>query len=111
MRKRQRDGTLETVVKCDAEAFSAAWDYLADSDKEFCRPRKRGEKRSFLGRLDFFRPLAHAGGCTEKKKRSSTQKMTKISKIPSLLASDTAKGPCNITDFTYVLEEVFVSQS
>ena len=32
--KRQRDGTLETVVKYDAEAFSAAWDYLADSDKE-----------------------------------------------------------------------------
>ena len=32
--KRQRDGTLETVVKYDAEAFSAAWDYPADSDKE-----------------------------------------------------------------------------
>ena len=32
--KRQRDGTLETVVKGDAEAFSAAWDYLADSGKE-----------------------------------------------------------------------------
>ena len=32
--KRQRDGTLETVVKYDAEAFSAAWDYLADIDKE-----------------------------------------------------------------------------
>ena len=32
--KRQRDETLETVVKDDAEAFSAAWDYLADSDKE-----------------------------------------------------------------------------
>ena len=32
--KRQRDGMLETVVKYDAEAFSAAWDYLADSDKE-----------------------------------------------------------------------------
>ena len=32
--KRHRDGTLETVVKYDAEAFSAAWDYLADSDKE-----------------------------------------------------------------------------
>ena len=31
--KRQRDGTLETVEKYDAEAFSAAWDYLADSDK------------------------------------------------------------------------------
>ena len=60
----------------------------------FFSPRKSGEKRSFLGRLDFVRPLAHAGGCTEKKERSSTQKMTKISKIPSLLASDTAKGPC-----------------
>ena len=32
--KRQRDGTLETMVKYDAEAFSAAWDDLADSDKE-----------------------------------------------------------------------------
>ena len=32
--KRQRDGTLETVVKYDAEALSAVWDYLADSDKE-----------------------------------------------------------------------------
>ena len=32
--KRQRDGTLEAVVKYDAEAFSAAWNYLADSDKE-----------------------------------------------------------------------------
>ena len=32
--KRQRDGTSETVVKYDAEAFSASWDYLADSDKE-----------------------------------------------------------------------------
>ena len=61
----------------------------------FFRPRKRGEKRSFGGRLDFFRPLAHAGGCTQKKKkRRSTQKMTKVSKIPSLWASDTAKGPC-----------------
>ena len=30
--ERQRDGTLETAVKYDAEAFSAAWDYLADSD-------------------------------------------------------------------------------
>ena len=32
--KRHRDGTLETVVKYDAEAFSAAWDYLAEIDKE-----------------------------------------------------------------------------
>ena len=32
--KRQRDGTLETVVKYDAEAFNAAWDYVADSDNE-----------------------------------------------------------------------------
>ena len=31
---------------------------------------------------------------THKKKRSSTKKMTKISRIPSLLASATAKGPC-----------------
>ena len=37
--------------------------------------------------------------------------MTKILKIPSLLASDTAKARVNIADFTYVLEEVFVSQS
>ena len=34
VRKRQRGGTLETVVKYDAEAFSAAWDYLAEIDKE-----------------------------------------------------------------------------
>ena len=32
--KRQRDGTLKTVVKYDAKAFSAAWDYLADGDKK-----------------------------------------------------------------------------
>ena len=58
----------------------------------------KGAKNGLLGgRLDFFRPLAHAGGCThtKKKKRSSTQKMTKISKTSSLLALDTAKGPCN----------------
>ena len=34
VRKRQRDGTLEMVVNYDAEAFSAAWDYLADSDED-----------------------------------------------------------------------------
>ena len=78
--KRQRDGTLETVVKYDAEAFSTAWDYLADSDKEdesrffwgvffwcFFAPGKGGEKRSFWADWIFFRPLAHAGGCTKKK--------------------------------------------
>ena len=31
---------------------------------------KRGENRSFLGRLHFFRPLACAGGCTKKKKKT-----------------------------------------
>ncbi|CAN0464352.1 unnamed protein product [Laminaria digitata] len=31
---RQRAGTLERVVKYDAAAFSAAWDYLASSDNE-----------------------------------------------------------------------------
>ncbi|CAM9188403.1 unnamed protein product, partial [Laminaria digitata] len=31
---RQRAGTLERVVKYDATAFSAAWDYLASSDNE-----------------------------------------------------------------------------
>ena len=34
VRKRQREGTLERVVKYDVEAFKTAWDYLADEDEE-----------------------------------------------------------------------------
>ena len=34
VKARQRAGTLERVVKYDAEAFNAAWDYLASSDSE-----------------------------------------------------------------------------
>ena len=33
-RKRQRAGTLETVVKYHQEAFSKAWDYLAPSPSD-----------------------------------------------------------------------------
>ena len=33
MRKRQREGTLERVVKY-VEAFKTAWDYLADEEEE-----------------------------------------------------------------------------
>ena len=34
VKSRQRAGTLERVVKYDAEALNAAWDYLASSDSE-----------------------------------------------------------------------------
>ena len=34
VKARQRAGTTERVVKYDAEAFSAAWDYLASSDSK-----------------------------------------------------------------------------
>ena len=34
VRKCQREGTLERVVKYDVEAFKTAWDYLADEDEE-----------------------------------------------------------------------------
>jgi len=34
VRKRQREGTLERVVKYDVEAFKTAWDYLADEEEE-----------------------------------------------------------------------------
>ena len=34
VKARQRAGTLERVVKYDAEVFNAAWDYLASSDSE-----------------------------------------------------------------------------
>lgn len=34
VRKRQRAGTLERVVKYDAVAFGKAWDFLADDEEE-----------------------------------------------------------------------------
>ena len=79
MRKRQRDGTLETVVKCDAEAFSAAWDYLADSDKEdwsrfvffvcFSSPEK-GRKTVFFRPTGFF---SAAGTCRRLHRKKKTE--------------------------------------
>ena len=44
MRKRQREGTLERVVKYDVDAFKTAWDYLADEEEEV----GGGQKRPFL---------------------------------------------------------------
>ena len=34
VRKRQREGTLERMVKYDVEAFETALDYLADEEEE-----------------------------------------------------------------------------
>ena len=80
--KRQRDGTLETVVKYDAEAFSAAWHYLADSDKEdssrfyfyfLCvfSPPEKGRKTVFFGTTGLF---SAAGTCRRlHKKRKKTE--------------------------------------
>ena len=59
----------------------------------FSHPEK-GRKTVFLGRLDFFPAAGTCRRLHKKKKQSSTQNMTNIQKIPSLLASDTAKGPC-----------------
>ena len=42
--KRQREGTLERVVKYDVDAFKTAWDYLADEEEEV----GGGQKRPFL---------------------------------------------------------------
>ena len=115
MRKRQRAGTLERVVKYEQEAFSKAWDYLASSPSDgeddevfffffsfssLFSPPKRGKIRPFLGRLIFFRPFMHAGGCMEKKEktRGSTQKTPEIKKQLSPTASNTVNGPCNHKD-------------
>ena len=80
--KRHRDGTLETVVKYDAEAFSAAWHYLADSDKEdssrfyfyfLCvfSPPEKGRKTVFFGTTGLF---SAAGTCRRlHKKRKKTE--------------------------------------
>ena len=98
MRKRQRAGPLEWVVKCDQEAFSKAWDYLASSPGDgeddsvfflffvfsslFSNP-KRGTIRPFLGRLISFRPFMHAGGCMQKKKKTgfNSKKTEDLKKI------------------------------
>ena len=79
--------------------FSFCWCFFA--------PGKGAKNGLFWADWIFFGRWHMQEAAQKKKRRSSTQNMTKISKISSsLLASDTAKGPCNITDFTYVLEEV-----
>ena len=62
VRKRQREGTLERVVKYDVEAFKTAWDYLADEEEEAPPPSPgRGSKTAIFGLTHFFQPWAHAG--------------------------------------------------
>ena len=70
-------------------------------------PPKRGKIRPFLGRLFFFRPFMHAGGCTqEKKKRSSTKKHRRFKKKCRLRHRTPLTVRAMIRTFTYGTKKV-----
>ena len=71
MRKRQREGTLERVVKYDVEAFKTAWDYLADEEEEAAPPPLpwEGVKTAIFGLTHFFSAVGACRVMHEKKKK------------------------------------------
>ena len=95
VRVRQMAGTLERVVKYDAVAFQKAWDFLASSDAEdnyffffflfffveLFSP-EREQNMAFWGGTAFFCSCwPMQGNELRKKKKVSTKKTSKISKI------------------------------
>ena len=72
VRKRQREGTLERVVKYDVEAFKTAWDYLADEEEEAFAPPPlpwEGVKNGHFWPDSFFFSRGRMQGDARKKKK------------------------------------------
>ena len=71
-------------------------------------PPKRGKIRPFLGRLFFFRPFMHAGGCMQRTKRNRVQlkKHRRFQKNCRLRHRTPLTVRSIIRTFTYGTEEV-----
>ena len=105
VKARQRAGTLERVVKYDAEALSAAWDYLASSDSEdyiyffffffsIFSPLERGDMRPFFGRW----PMHEAA--QKKKNGFQLKKWQRFQKYHRQRHRTRLRARVKITDFT-----------
>ena len=72
------------------------------------QPPKRGKIRPFLGRLIFFRPFMHAGGCIQKKEKNGVQlkKHRRFQKNCRLRHRTPLTVRAIIRTFTYSTEEV-----
>ena len=112
MRKRQREGTLERVVKYDVEAFKTAWDYLADEEEEAFAPPPlpwEGVKNGHFWPDSFFFSRGRMQGDAREKKKNGFQpeKRSRFKKKHRLRHRTPLRGRTNITIQTYGTEEVY----
>ena len=71
-------------------------------------PPKGGKIRPFLGRLFFFRPFMHAGGCMQKKNGVQLKKHRRCQKNCRLRHQTPLTVRAIVRTFTYGTEEVYL---